>query len=222
VAFKGAVEESSEEEEEEDEGAEAQAAEAEEEQAAPDTEAVDDNEAGTAGPQLTIEDLRQSIQLVEVWRGEAAGGRLIKAGTEGAVRRRLAPYGLEAAAFRLLPVAAPSLIKACLQTAAVSKAHSRRMKHGKGFIATLSGAPMDCCYVKYGLPAAGCPPPLQAQVAVAPAWDARKAGGRTAMVVVRAVAAPGLPGPLLDLKVDLDLPPELGTLLKVGVLFCCF
>jgi len=108
-------------------------------------------EAAAGAPVASIDDLKEALLLVEVWRGEVAGGVLTKAGTTGEVRRRLAPYGISSALFRLLP--SPALVvNACLQTAAVNKAHSAPVGGARGFdlAATLSGAPMDTAYLRYG------------------------------------------------------------------------
>ncbi len=63
-----------------------------------------------------------------------------------------------------------------------------------------------------------CSPPLQLALHVIPSADAATRGGAAGqlLVVLRFVANPKMPGALLDAVVDLDLPPQVGGLLKVG------
>jgi hypothetical protein len=60
------------------------------------------------------------------------------------------------------------------------------------------------------------PPPLQAQLLVVPGSHPSKPGGWQGLVVLRYVASPHLPGSLLDVVVDLNLPPEAAALLRVA------
>ena len=183
-------------------------------------EAVEE-EAGQHG--LSADDLFDSLQLVEIYRGEVVGGRLQRAKIAGAVRRRLAPFGLETARFKL--VSSPTLVvNACLQTAATNNAHTTTSSDAYGFTATLTGAPMDCSYVKYSLPSVACLPPLQVDLLVAPPsttvplpngnklsplqWES--------LIVLQYASNPALSGPLLDVVVEVDLPPELGVLVKTS------
>lgn len=61
-----------------------------------------------------------------------------------------------------------------------------------------------------------CPPPLQALLHVVPGSDPAKPGSWQGLVVLRYVASPHLPGPLLDVCVDLNVPPEATALLRVS------
>lgn len=173
-----------------------------------------------AGPSLTLEDLREALQLVEIYTAEVANGRLKSGGILGAVRRRLAPYGLEAALFRLQP-SETLVVNACLQTAARNKFFSSPPDAQYGYLATLSGAPMDCAYVHYKLPAVACAPPIVVDFAVAPQSSAPVPGQPApfrweALLLVRIATNPELSGPLLDVVVDVDLPPELPVLVKAS------
>ena len=110
-------------------------------------------EAEDKGP--SIEDLKDSLQLVEIYQATVGGGVLKSARIEGAVRRRLAPFGLESARFRILP--SPTLVvNACLQMAARNSVHASEpdtttstTSSSYGFTAALTGAPMDCSNCKY-------------------------------------------------------------------------
>jgi hypothetical protein len=70
------------------------------------------------------------------------------------------------------------------------------------------------------LPSTACDPPLQLDLLTAPqAADSRPAQGQgswQSLVVLRWVANPKLSGPLLDVVVDLDVPPELNELVKAS------
>ena len=172
-----------------------------------------------SGPSISVKDLQESLQLVEMYRGEVVAGRLHRAKIDGAVRRRLAPFGLETAKFRLLP--ADTLVtNVCLQIAARNTAHASEADDGYGFTARLTGAPMDCSYIKYALPSVACLPPLQVDLAVAPQSGTGKSIptslGWEGLVILRYVSNPDLPGPLLDVIVEVDLPPELGVLVKTS------
>lgn len=65
-----------------------------------------------------------------------------------------------------------------------------------------------------------CPPPLQAEVLVVPGSDPAKPAGSSAawqgLVVVRYAAGPHLPTSLLDVTVDLNVPPEVASLLRTS------
>ena len=103
------------------------------------------------------QDVRDSLQLLEVWRAEfGGGGALARAGVEGSVRLKLAPYGLGRARFRLRP--APSaLVNACLRAAALNAQYAERRgaagaggaASDAGFSASISHAPVGCSYLKY-------------------------------------------------------------------------
>ena len=171
-----------------------------------------------SGP--SISDLRDSLQLVEIYRGEVAGGQLQRARIDGAVRRRLAPFGLESARFRLVP-SDTLVVNACLQTASRNSTHARQADGAYGFAAQLTGAPMDCSYVKYGLPSVACNPPLQVDLLVAPPSGVPMPGKLSALqweslIVLQYASNPELPGPLLDVVVEVDLPPEVGVLVKTS------
>jgi hypothetical protein len=107
--------------------------------------------------------VQASLQLTEVWRGEAAGGAVVRAGIEGAVRRKLAPYGLAAARFRLLPSPAAA-VNACLHVAAMNRDFAELLGRGggggasaqaagdaaeSGFLARFTQASVGCCYLQY-------------------------------------------------------------------------
>jgi hypothetical protein len=176
-------------------------------------------EAEPTGPSTSVKDLQESLQLVEIYRGEVVAGRLHRAIIDGAVRRRLAPFGLETAKFRLLP-SSTLVTNACLQVATRNTAHSSEGDENYGFKARLTGAPMDCSYIKYALPSVACLPPLQLDLAVAPpsanANSVPTSLGWEGLIVLRYVSNPDLPGPLLDVVVEIDLAPELGVLVKTS------
>jgi hypothetical protein len=174
--------------------------------------------AEPAGPSISIEDLQESLQLVEIYRGQVVAGLLHHATIDGAVRRRLAPFGLETAKFRVLP-SSTLVTNACLRIVTRNSAHASEADNNFGFTARLTGAPMDCSYIKYALPSVACLPPLQIDLAVAPpsgigappaslCWEG--------LIVLRYVSNPELPGPLLDVIVEVNLAPELGVLVKTS------
>lgn len=235
TVFKGALEQEAAKNEVEGFGAfapvellEAEKAAAEEEEKGSDWEAefnaeeakaaAEEEEEEPSGP--GIADLRDSLQLVEIYQGEVAGGQLQRARIDGAVRRRLAPFGLEAGRFRLVP--SPTLVvNACLQTASRNSTYTTHADGGYGFTATLTGAPMDCSYVKYGLPSVACNPPLQVDLLVAPPSGVPVPGKLSALqwealIVLQFASNPELQGPLLDVVVEVDLPPEMGVLVKTS------
>jgi hypothetical protein len=180
-------------------------------------------EAGPSGPSISIKDLQESLQLVEIYRGEVVAGRLHHATIDGAVRRRLAPFGLETARFRLLP-SSTLVTNACLQVATRNTVYASDVDEKFGFTARLTGAPMDCSYIKYALPSVACLPPLQIDLVVAPpSGNAKTTGGALpsslgweGLIVLRYVSNPALSGPLLDVIVEVDLAPELGVLVKTS------
>lgn len=115
--------------------------------------------------------MKDSLQLTEVWRGEVVGGELQRAGLEGGVRRRLAPYGLQAARFRLLPAPA-GVVNSCLRVAAMNRDFAEQLgpeapatptagssgasgdgSSGSdgdgGFLARFTQASVGCCYLQY-------------------------------------------------------------------------
>ena len=103
------------------------------------------------GPPASVQDVRDSLQLLEVWRAEVAGGKLLRAGTEGSVRLKLAPYGLNRARFRLRP-ARSSLVNACLRVALLNAQFAEKQAggpDGEAFAAAIARAPVGCCYLKY-------------------------------------------------------------------------
>jgi hypothetical protein len=175
--------------------------------------------AEPSGPSISIKDLQESLQLVEIYRGEVVDGRLHRATIDAAVRRRLAPFGLETAKFRVLP-SSTLVTNACLQVATRNTAHASDVDDKFGFTARLTGAPMDCSYLKYSLPSVACLPPLQIDLAVAPPTHsgAGKSGalGWEGLIILRYVSNPELSGPLLDVIVEVDLAPELGVLVKTS------
>ena len=66
-----------------------------------------------------------------------------------------------------------------------------------------------------------CPPPLQLALHMVPGADpAAPAGGTSGgwqgLVVLRYAASPSLPAALLDVSVDLSVPPEAASLLRVA------
>lgn len=132
--------------------------------------------AALALPPVTEMDVKDSLQLTEVWHAEVAGGSVLRAGLEGGVRRRLAPYGLAAARFRLLP--APACVtNACLRVAAMNRdfaellgapaSGTNALADGSGgsaavaaggeedgsaggaFLAKFTQASVGCCYLQY-------------------------------------------------------------------------
>eukprot|EP00887_Chlorella_sp_A99_P006314 scaffold3.g6314.t1 len=171
-------------------------------------------------PPLSDKDVQDSLQLVEVWHAEVAGGRVACAGVEGSVVRKLAPYGLRAARFRLLP-SGGELVDTCLRGAAMNRQFAERAAAGSApgagpsFLATFQQASIGCAYLKYSLPTVACAPPLQLALHVAPGAPAG-GGAWQGLVVLRYAASPALPGSLLDLVVDLDLPPEAASLARVS------
>ncbi|KAL4458498.1 hypothetical protein ABPG75_013363 [Micractinium tetrahymenae] len=225
----------------------AQFGEGEEVAAAP-AEAAPAAPAAPALPVATEKDVKDSLQLTEVWRAEVAGGEVMRAGLEGNVRRRLAPYGLAAARFRLLPAPA-GVVNACLRVAAMNRdfaevldasvssgsaaaggsasstaaaaAGGSTSSEGDGsaggaFLAKFTQASVGCCYLQYSLPAVACPPPLQAALLTVPGSDPAKPGSWQGLVVLRYAASPALPASLLDVAVDLNVPPEAASLLRVS------
>lgn len=128
-------------------------------------------------PAITEVDVKDSLQLTEVWRAEVAAGAVVRAGVEGGVRRRLAPYGLAAARFRVLPAHA-GVVNACLRVAAMNRdfaeqlgasgsaaapssiaaadgssssaeaAAAASVDHG-AFLAKFTQASVGCCYLQY-------------------------------------------------------------------------
>ena len=80
-------------------------------------------------PAITPADIKASLQLTEVWRAEVAGGAIVRAGLEGGVRRRLAPYCLAAAHFRLQPAPA-GVVNACLRVAAMNRDFAEQLQPG--------------------------------------------------------------------------------------------
>ena len=103
------------------------------------------------GPPASVQDVRDSLQLLEVWRAEVAGGKLLRAGTEGSVRLKLAPYGLNRARFRLRP-SKSSLVNACLRVALLNAQFAEKQAggpDGEAFAAAIARAPVGCCYLKY-------------------------------------------------------------------------
>ena len=102
-----------------------------------------------SSPVVSIEDLRHSLQLVEIYRGEVVDGLLVRAGVEGGVRRKLAPYGLSSANFRILPSNEMGS-NICAWVSRRNEKFTREIKNDKfQFEATLSGAPMEETYLKY-------------------------------------------------------------------------
>ncbi|KAI7840307.1 hypothetical protein COHA_006089 [Chlorella ohadii] len=193
-------------------------------------------------PAITEVDVKDSLQLTEVWRAEVAGGTVVRAGMEGGVRRRLAPYGLAAARFRVLPAHA-GVVNACLRVAAMNRDFAEQLGDSSAaaapgstaaggssnaaeaaaapadqgaFLAKFTQASVGCCYLQYTLPAVACPPPLLAELLVVPGTDPAKPGSWQGLVVLRYVASPQLPGPLLDVVVDLSVPPEAATLVRTS------
>lgn len=61
-----------------------------------------------------------------------------------------------------------------------------------------------------------CSPPLLAELLVVPGADPAKPGSWQGLVVLRYVASPHLPGALLDVVVDLSVPPEAATLVRTS------
>ncbi len=134
--------------------------------------------AAPALPVVTEKDVKDSLQLTEVWRAEVAGDKVLRAGLEGGVRRRLAPYGLAAARFRLLPAPA-DMTNACLRVATMNRgfaevvggsasdssssvppyggSDSAAAAPGSGedgsaggtFLAKFTQASVGCCYLQY-------------------------------------------------------------------------
>lgn len=114
--------------------------------------------ARPALPAITAKDVQDSLQLTEVWRAEVAGGSVLRAGVEGGVRRKLAPYGLAAARFRLQPAAA-GVVNACLRVAGMNRDFAEQLagggEGGEGgdsegaFLAKFTQASVGCCYLQY-------------------------------------------------------------------------
>lgn len=182
----------------------------------------EEKEEEPEGPVITVADLRQALQLVEIYTAELKGGKLQSAEINGTVCRRLAPFGLHTARFRLLPSSKP-VVDACLELAALNKTYSSIEDKDRScdFQATLSGAPMDCAYLQYSLPSVACPPPLQFDFAVAPpSGDAKEqlSSPNTwqALLLVQLASNPELMGPVLDVVVEVNLPPELCVLVKTS------
>jgi hypothetical protein len=81
---------------------------------------------------------------------------------------------------------------------------------------------MDCDYVRYALPGVACAAPLQVDLLVAPQSKGNgvkrpgAAAGWEALIVLQWAADPGLQGPLLDVVVEVSLPPELAALVRTS------
>ena len=169
-------------------------------------------------PTITAQDVQDSLQLVEVWRAEVAGGCVRSAGVEGRVVRKLAPYGLKSACFRLLPSGAP-VVDACLRVAGMDRAFAARVAPPAApphFLATFQQAALGCAYLSYVLPAVASAPPLSLSLHTAPGVAPGAGGGWQGLIVLRYAASPVLPGSLLDVVVDLDLPPEATSLDRIS------
>ena len=68
--------------------------------------------------------------------------------------------------------------------------------------------PWQAAFLQYRLPAVACPPPLLLRLTA-------RGAARAVLLEARLAAAPGLPGPLEALVLDLDAPAALGDLAKV-------
>lgn len=66
------------------------------------------------------------------------------------------------------------------------------------------------------LPAVACTPPLQVALHVVQGSDPAKPGSWQGLVVLQYVANPALPGALLDISVDLNVPPEAAALVRTS------
>lgn len=75
-------------------------------------------------------------------------------------------------------------------------------------------------FFKYRLPSSACDPPLQLDLAVAPQSETPITGTPlvtwNGLIVLRYAVNPGLSGALLDVIVDLDLPPEFVQIVRVS------
>ena len=99
---------------------------------------------------ISPKDVQDSLHLVEVWHGEVVGGQLVSAGVEGSVVRKLAPYGLQAARFQVLP-SGRTAVDACLRTAGMNRAFAERVAGNASphFLATFQRASIGCAYLTY-------------------------------------------------------------------------
>jgi len=187
-------------------------------------------------PDISPEDLIQSLQLVEVWRAEVKGDTVIKAGGHGLVRRRLAPLSIYKAKFKLTSPPQSKIlggrfsseaVDACLLLSKINpeltivhylndngneEGSSNRGPESGEFSARLQGTPMECTYLTYTMPASVCPPPLTAQLLVVQGDSGgRERAWRGAVVVRYAVGSDtALPKGLLDLVIDVDMAPDAG------------
>ena len=157
-----------------------------------------------------LEDLQESLGMVEVWKASVVSGRIRSAHVSGEIRRGLAPYNIDKAAFRVNSSGSLA-VDSCIQVAA---RHASYVSRGAGgaFEATLSGTPIDASFVKYMLPSAAVNPPLQADLRMVYS-DANK---KEVLVCIPLAVDPLLKGGLVDVSITVSLPPDVRKLHKTS------
>ncbi|KAK9845801.1 hypothetical protein WJX81_002731 [Elliptochloris bilobata] len=181
--------------------------------------------AGGKARAATPDELRaveagRALVLRETYRGAFVGDQLTRAGTCGEVL----PSGemgraAAEAAFRLAgPPGGPpgaKLAAAAVRAAVLAPLRARRAQSGGGggapgiFIASFEHADSaQAAFLQYRLPAVACTPPLLLRL------SARRAA-RAVLLEARLAAAPGLPGALEGLVLDLEAPAALGDPSKI-------
>jgi hypothetical protein len=159
-------------------------------------------------------DLQEAIVMVEVWKGSVQGGRLVEGSVDGEIRRSLAPYNIDRTEFRVK--SSPSLVvNTCLQTALMHKSYITRVPETSDrYEAKLSGIPIDVSYMKYRLPSSAVNPPLQAEIIVSP--PCQEGAGKTLLICIPFAVDPSIEREILDVSVTVQLPPDMGSLLKTS------
>lgn len=175
---------------------------------------VEDGELDTEATahDIPVSDLQEALVMVEVWEGSVSQGSIESACVRGEVRRALAPYNLDNAAFRISG-SESLVVDGCLHAASVHRTYAQ--KNAGEFRARLSSTPIDTSYLKYQLPSSAVDPPLQCNLLVAlPEEDTGPA--KTIVLVIPFAVNPSLHGGLVDVSVTLSLPPELDGLVKTS------
>lgn len=157
-------------------------------------------------------DLQEAIVMVEVWKGIVQDGILTSASVEGEIRRSLAPYNIDRAAFRVNS-SSSLVVDACLQAALLHKSHVSKLTDPTHlFQAKLSGIPIDVSYLKYRLPSSAVNPPMQAELMIAAPCQAE----RTLLLCIPYAVNPEIEQGLLDVSITVSLPPDLDKLLRTS------
>ncbi|WPT14130.1 hypothetical protein PSENEW3_00000261 [Picochlorum sp. SENEW3] len=172
---------------------------------------VEDTEA-TVAHDIPVSDLQEALVMVEVWEGSVSHGAIESACVRGEVRRALAPYNLDKAAFRIIE-SESLVVDSCLHSASVHRMYAQ--KNVGEFGARLSSTPIDTSYLRYQLPSSAVDPPLQCNMLVA-LPEEEKGPAKSMLLVIPFAVNPSLPNGLVDVSVTLSLPPELDGLVKTS------